>query len=280
MTTSTHFRRIRALVTAARALMTDDERAYVREHRDADRKGTIRFVIETLGERFRDEHNALRERTRRSYDPVLFARLGMLSDALKALTQRDVGAVLLLLTSNREFFFMLEDPKERPELKSDLGNLTPLGKDMRSANDIMSAARCQLFARGDAFFMTSNRDYIPTTKEVLIVRTLPFGEWGLDPQTRAVEEAELEVEYAERALDDVQRRCEAEPGDRIYEQLAEDRRSCAVRVFDAHLKRRLVQLGRSDLAWQYECGEIGVHSLDDRSPVEIAEALAADAVAA
>lgn len=278
MTNSTHFRRIRALVTAARALMTDDERSYVREHRDADRKRTIFFIIALLSERFCDEINSLRARTREQYDPVLSARIDLLSDALKALTQRDVGAVLLLLTTKREWLFMLDDPSEPKEMRSDIA--IPLGNDMSSANDIMSAARCQLFARGDAFFMTSNRDYVTETREVLIVRTLPFGEWDIDPQTRALEAADREVELAERFLDEVRSRCDAEPGERMSRSVAEDFRAFAVRVFDAHVTRRLVELKRLDLASAYGRGEIAINPFDERGPVEIAEALAAEAVAA
>ena len=63
------------------------------------------------------------------------------------------------------------------------------------------------------------------TEEVLVVRTLPFEEWDLDPQTKALEAADREVEYAERALEEVQDRCEAEPGEWVSEQLADERRS-------------------------------------------------------
>jgi hypothetical protein len=272
MTKNTHFRRVRAMLTAARALLTDADRAAIAANVDTDRDRAIRLILPLLTERFCDELNGLRDQARRSYDPVLTARIGLLDDAISALTLRDVGAVLELLTTEREWLVMLTDPNE-PTPAS--GHMTPLGPDMRSASDILRPLSAELFMRGGAFFMTTQRGFKTVTEEVLVVRTLPFGTWDLDPQPKAEEAAELEVEYAERSLEEVRNRCEAEPGERVSEQLAEERRACGARVFDAHLKRRLVQLGRSDLAWQYECGEIGIHSLDDRPPVEIAEAMVA-----
>lgn len=95
-------------------------------------------------------------------------------------------------------------------------------------------------------------------------------------ETREERAARLEVEYAERGLAEVQNRCEAEPGDYVSQQLAEERRVCRARVYDAHLKRRLVQLGRADLASRYACGEIAIHPWEERGPVELADAIAAE----
>lgn len=274
MTMNPHFRRVRAMLTAARALMTDADRAQITGSADRDR--AIRFIIPVLAERFCDEIQALRDQTRRSYDPVLYARIGLLDDAIKALTMRDVGAVLELLTTEREWLVMVSDPKEATPAS---GSITPLGPDLRSANKIMSCIGIEIFMRGDAYFMTTRRRLETVTEEVLVVRLMPIGAWDLDPQTKAEEAAEREVELAERILADVQARCEAEPGDRVSRSLAEDRRSCAVRVFDAHMKRRLVELKRLDLASAYERGEIQIHPYDERTPIEIAEALAATAAA-
>jgi hypothetical protein len=257
--------------------MTDADRAAIAEKLDESRDRAVFFTVTLFAERFCDQINSLREQTRRSYDPVLYARIGLLDDAIKALTLRDVGAVLELLTTEREWLVMVNDPKN-PTPAS--GSLTPLGPDLRSANQIMSCIGAELFMRGDAYFMTTRRRLEAVTEEVLVVRLLPFGAWDLDPQTKAEEAAEREVELAERILADVQARCEAEPGDRVSRSLAEDRRSCAVRVFDAHMKRRLVELKRLDLASAYERGEIQIHPYDERTPIEIAEALSAEALAA
>lgn len=278
MTKNQNFRRVRDMLTAARAAMTDADRALVREHIDGgNRERAVFFAIIALCERFCDEINAGRDKLRTTHDPAILARVELLEDAVHAVNLTGVGAVIDLLITKRVGMFMLPDPTDTGSRND---GIVPLGPDMRSANDVFSCVGAKLFKRNGAFFQTIKRGFSTVTEEALVVRLLPLGAWDLDPQAKAEEAAELEVEYAERALDDVQRQCEAEPGDRISEQLAEDRRSCAVRVFDAHLKRRLVQLNRSDLAWQYECGEIPIHPYDDRGPVEIAEALAAEALAA
>jgi len=151
-----------------------------------------------------------------------------------------------------------------------------LGSDLAAAKAMLAPLGVKFFKRGDAYFETKKVGFKVVTEEVPVVRMLTLGTWELDEQTKALEAAQLEVEYAERGYADVQNRCEAEPGDRISQQLADERRVCRERVYDAHLKRRLVQLGRADLAWQYACGEIPVHSWDERGPVELADAIAAE----
>lgn len=277
MTNNQNFRRVRNMLTAARALMTDADRALVREHLDGgNRDRAVFFAIITICERICDEINSGRDKLRNAHDPAILARVEMLEDAVRAVNLTGVGAVIELLITKRAGLFMLPDPTDKGSRND---GIVPLGPDMRSANDVFSCVGAKLFKRNGAFFQTIKRGFSTVTEEVLVVRTLPFEEWDLDPQTKALEAADREVEYAERALEEVQDRCEAEPGEWASEQLADERRSCATRVFDAHLKRRLVQLGKPDLAWQYECGDIGVHSLDDRNPIEIAESMAAEVAA-
>lgn len=276
MTNNNHFRRVRDMLTAARALLTDADRAMVREHLDVgNRDRAVFFAITSICSRFCDAINADRDKLRAAHDPAMLARVEMLEDAVREVNLTGVGAVLELLLTEKTGLWMLNSVDGR------VGPGVPhwTGADLVAGKALLAPLGVELFKLGGAFFETSKRGGRLVTEEVPVVRLLPFGSWEPDEQTKSLEAAQVELDYAKRGLAEVQRRCEAEPGGRLSEQLAEERRVCAARVFDAHLKFRLIHLGKPDLAWRYECGEFPVSSYDDRGPAEIAEAIVDQAAA-
>jgi hypothetical protein len=271
MKNNNHFRLVRDMLTAARALLTDDDRAAILAPlKNGTRDLSVFVAVTVLCERFCDEIKSseanLRDAYVKAFDPKLFARVQMLKEAVRAVTLTNVGFVLELIVTEKTGLWMLNHSDGR--IKAGVPHWT--GADLVAGKALLAPLGIDLFKRGDAYFETVKRGFKFVTEEVPVVRLLPFGSWEPDEQTKSLEAARVELDYAERGLEEVQRRCEAEPGDRISQQLADERQACAGRVFDARLKLRLVQLGKPDLAWQYECGEIPISSYDDRSPVQIA----------
>ncbi len=270
--TNKTFRQLRALVTAGRAAMTDDDRKMIREDVDAKDPRAVEVARSVLNVRITEEFHNIGQQLGTGRNRELIARVELLNDALAALDRRNVELVLDVLLTTRTGLCLLLMTDEQCKAEVPIF----LGSDLPSAKAMLAPLGVEFFKRADAFFETKKIGFKVVTEEVPVVRMLTFGTWELDEQTKALEAAQLEVEYAERGYAEVQSRCEAEPGDRISQQLADERRVCRERVYDAHLKRRLVQLGRADLAWQYACGEVAIHPWEERGPVELADAIAAE----
>lgn len=278
MTNNSDFRRILALVTAGRALMTDADRTSVVEQlKFGNRKQAVSLAVGVIGEKLCKEIKACEAKLRTAgHDPEFLAHVDLLRDAGNALTLIDVGAVIELLVTQKTGLVMLPDPAD--EMSVDEVPVY-LGADLGVAKSFLAPIGIELFKRNGTHFQTVKRGFRRVTEEVLVVRLLPLGTIEPDSQMRAEEAAEIEVDYANGILSDVWRRCEAEPGDQISEELAYERRECALRVFDARVKLRLVQLGHCEMAWNYEIGRFRVDPHEDRSPEEFAESLVAAAAA-